>query len=111
MRMDAAAVVEWARKVPVDEIPTLLVFLSGRLLEEGSADRTNEHRAQSASDPDKLLTARELSERLNLPESWLRSREHAGLIPSIRAGKYVRFREADVVRALTERERPGSRNR
>lgn len=50
-----------------------------------------------------LLTAGELAERLNLPESWVRTEERAGRIPGIRAGRYVRFKLADVEAALARR--------
>jgi excisionase family DNA binding protein len=103
-RMDEA-VVELARRIPVDQIPSVLAFLSARLLAEGSASRNSEHDGESACDAEKLLTAGELAERLNLAESWIRNEERLGHIPSIRAGRYVRFRLSDVERALTERQR------
>src|SRR5208337_264989 len=37
---------------------------------QGSADREDQPSAACAPDPEKLLTAGELAERLNLPESW-----------------------------------------
>jgi excisionase family DNA binding protein len=51
-----------------------------------------------------LLTASQLAKRLNLPESWLRTEERAGRIPSVRAGRYVRFKLADVEAALARRK-------
>jgi excisionase family DNA binding protein len=106
-RMEAA-VVEWARRIPVDQIPCVLAFLAARLLAEGSAGRDGEHNGACAPESEKLLTAGELAERLSLPESWIRGEERAGRIPGIRAGKYVRFKLSDVERALTERQRPGA---
>jgi excisionase family DNA binding protein len=47
------------------------------------------------------LTAGQLAEHLNLPESWVRTEERAGRIPGIRAGRYVRFKLADVEDALS----------
>src|SRR5713101_6448261 len=102
-RMEAA-VVDWARHIPVDQIPGVLTFLSARLLAESSACRNSEHKASSAHDAQKLLTAGELAERLNLPESWIRNEERLGRIPSVRAGRYVRFGLNDVERALAERK-------
>jgi excisionase family DNA binding protein len=96
------ATMEWAKRVPVDQIPGVLVFLAGRLLAESHADHNNES-SGSAAESEKLLTAGELAERLSLPESWIRSEERAGRIPGIRAGKYVRFKLTDVERALGER--------
>jgi excisionase family DNA binding protein len=98
-----AAVVEWAGRIPVDQIPSVVAFLFARLVAEGSASRNSEHKGSSAHDAQKLLTAGELAERLNLPESWIRKEERLGRIPSVRAGKYVRFRLSDVEQALAER--------
>jgi excisionase family DNA binding protein len=106
-RMEAAAV-EWARRVPVDQIPPILAFLSARPLAESHSSRSCVHNGESARHAENLLTAGELAERLNLPESWVRSEERAGRIASVRLGKYVRFRLSDVERDLAERrnERP-----
>src|SRR5882757_2701448 len=96
-RIDAA-VVDWARRVPVDQIPPILAFLSARLLAEGAFDRSCEHNGEAGRDAKNLLTAGELAQRLNLPESWVRTEERAGRIPSFRLGRYVRFRLMDVER-------------
>jgi hypothetical protein len=45
-----AAVVEWARRIPVGQIPSVLAFLSARLLAEGYAGRNGENNAASARD-------------------------------------------------------------
>jgi excisionase family DNA binding protein len=105
-RMDAA-IVDWAQRIPVDRIPCVLAFLSARLLAEGSYSRIREHSSESARDAENLLTAGELADRLNLPESWVRTEERAGRIPGLRLGRYVRFRLRDVERALAERRRQG----
>jgi excisionase family DNA binding protein len=105
-RMDVA-VVDWARRIPVDQIPCVLAFLSARLLAEGGSNRRYEHNGETARDAENLLTAGELAERLNLPESWVRTEERAGRIPSLRLGKYVRFRLRDIERSLAERKRQG----
>jgi excisionase family DNA binding protein len=100
-----AAVVGWARRIPVDQIPCLLAFLSARLLAEGVSSHGCEHSGQSARDAENLMTAGELAERLNLPESWVRTEERAGRIPSVRLGRYVRFSVREIERALAERSR------
>jgi excisionase family DNA binding protein len=105
-RMDAA-VVDWARRVPVYQIPCVLAFLSARLLAEGGSSRGCEHNGESARGAENLLTAGELAERLSLPESWVRTEERAGRIPSLRLGKYVRFRLRDIERTLAERKHQG----
>jgi excisionase family DNA binding protein len=86
-----AAVVEWASRVPVNEIPRILAFLSARLLAEGGSNRSCEHNGETARDVKNLLRTGELAERLGVPESWVRTEERAGRIPSVRLGKYVRF--------------------
>jgi excisionase family DNA binding protein len=101
------AVVDWARRVPVDQIPTVLAFLTARLLSEGHTARESEQNGANARDAENFLTAEALAERLGVPESWVRTEERAGRIPSVRLGKYVRFKLCDIVRALTERQRQG----
>jgi excisionase family DNA binding protein len=103
-RMDAA-IVEWVRRVPVDQIPCVLAFLAARLLSEGHAARNSEGAGSGASEPQKLLTARELSEHLGVPESWVRTEERLARIPGVRLGKYVRFKLSEVEQALAERKR------
>jgi len=98
-----AAVVEWARRIPVDQIPCVLALLAARLLTEGYAGRVSDHNGASAPECERLLAAGELAERLNLPESWIRNEERLGRIPSVRAGKYVRFKLKDVEQALAGR--------
>src|SRR5882762_5189578 len=63
-----AAVAEWARRIPVDQIPRLLAFLSARLLAEGGSGRSCEHSGETARDAKNLLTAGELAERLGVPD-------------------------------------------
>jgi hypothetical protein len=103
-RIDAA-VVEWARRIPVGQIPSVLAFLSARLLAEGYAGRNGEDNGASARDAEKTLDG---AERLGVLESWVRTEERAGRIPSVRLGKYVRFRLNDVERTLAERQRHGA---
>jgi excisionase family DNA binding protein len=106
-RMDAAAI-DWVRRIPVDQIPCVLAFLSARLLAERGSSRTCEHNGETARDAKNLLRAGELAERLGVPESWVRTEERAGRIPSVRLGKYVRFKLSDVERTLAERSRQGA---
>jgi hypothetical protein len=63
-------VVDWARRVPVDQIPSILAFLSARLLTEGRSSSSCEHNGESARDAENLLAAGELAECLGVPESW-----------------------------------------
>ena len=46
----------------------------------------------------RLLTAKQLADRLNLPESWVRDQTRSRAtdpIPCLRFGKYVRFNPDD----------------
>jgi excisionase family DNA binding protein len=52
--------------------------------------------------PDGLLTAPELAAVLHLNESWIRSRQRAGGLPHVRAGRYVRFRLSEVTAWLAQ---------
>jgi excisionase family DNA binding protein len=40
---------------------------------------------------ERLLTAAELGERLNVPSTWPLEQARAGNIPHVRLGRYVRF--------------------
>ena len=43
-----------------------------------------------------LLTFTEAAQRLNVTESWLRSRVKARTVPHTRLGRFIRFTEADL---------------
>lgn len=53
---------------------------------------------------DKLLTAEEIAERLNLKTDWVWAQARAGRIPHIRLGRYRRFRESAIEAWLCELE-------
>lgn len=108
--MNETAVLNWASQVPVERIPSVIVYLAARLVAEvdgGKSDRDGE----DGHPQDKLLKASELAERLNLPESWIRNEERLGHIPGLRLGKYVRFRLDQVEKALAEREQLAPKSR
>jgi excisionase family DNA binding protein len=44
-----------------------------------------------------LLNSKEASALLNIPESWLLSAARRGDVPVVRIGRYVRFRERDLL--------------
>ena len=46
---------------------------------------------------DRLLDAHEIASLLAVPVSWVRSSTRAGYLPHLRLGRYVRYREADVL--------------
>ena len=49
-----------------------------------------------------LLTLRELSSRLSVPQQWLRQQAEDGAIPSLRAGNSFLFRLDAVSESLAE---------
>jgi len=102
-----AAIADLVGRIPVEQIPSALVLLAARLAAESNTGHRWEHEDASQDPAKKLVTATELAERLNLPESWLRNQERLGRIPSIRAGKYVRFNLGEVERSLAERKWDG----
>jgi excisionase family DNA binding protein len=55
----------------------------------------------------RLLTAAEVADRLNVPESWVRDSTRSGAIPHVQLGRYRRYREADVMAWLEACSRPG----
>jgi excisionase family DNA binding protein len=43
-----------------------------------------------------LMDAKRAAELLSVPPSWLLSQARKGVVPHVRLGRYVRFRESDV---------------
>jgi excisionase family DNA binding protein len=91
------AVTDWIRRIPLDQIPGIVMLLTARLLEE--------KQVRIVYQQEKLLTAGQLSEQLNVPESWIRSEQRAGRIPARYLGRYVRFKRSEVDAALAEGRR------
>lgn len=56
---------------------------------------------------ERLLDAREVAERLGVPETWVRESARSGAMPCVRLGRYVRFDLADVEAWIEECKRPG----
>jgi excisionase family DNA binding protein len=48
---------------------------------------------------ERLLDPDELAERLKVPVSWVYEQSRRGQIPTIRIGRYVRFRLNDVLKS------------
>jgi len=57
--------------------------------------------AEQCSINENLLTADEVAGILRVPKSWVYS--HLTELPTIRLGRYVRFKRSDVERFLEER--------
>lgn len=45
---------------------------------------------------DRLLMAEDVADRLNVPVSWVYAAARRGQFPSVKNGRYVRFRPEDV---------------
>ena len=101
MRESGDTLLDWLKRIPLDRIPSVVVLLTARLLEENQS-RSVTGQNTCVIESDKLLTAGELAKQLNVPESWVRSEQRAGRIPFKRLGKYVRFNRRDVEVALSE---------
>ena len=97
--------VEWAGRILLDQIPGLLIFLTARLLAETNLKPNADHDKGTERAQERLLNASELAQHLHLPESWVRTEERFGRLPSVRLGKYVRFRLSDVERTLAQSHR------
>ena len=94
--------IEWAKRLSTDELPSALVqistiqsMLAARWVEASSG----KHGESTAAEPD-LVDAPTLAAKFNLNESWIRSRARAGCIPYVKCGRFVRFRISDVAAAL-----------
>lgn len=53
---------------------------------------------------DSLLTADDVAELLTLPRSWVYEQARKGLIPTVKLGRYYRFRRAALEAWIAERE-------
>jgi excisionase family DNA binding protein len=56
---------------------------------------------------DRLLTAAEVAEILSVPERWVRDASREGRIPTVKLGRYRRFRREAVLAWIGEREVEG----
>jgi excisionase family DNA binding protein len=82
-----------------NELAELAALLADRVREEGGRrDRSEPLRTET------LLTADELAEILGVPTGWIYRQSRAGLIPTVRLGRYYRYRLAAIERWVAERE-------
>jgi hypothetical protein len=103
LQQNDPALLEWAGRISLDQIPGLLLFLTARWLAETATRVDDENRESNAAE--NLVTAGDVARRLNLPESWVRNEERLGRLPSVRLGKYIRFRLSEVERTLAQKQR------
>ncbi|MGA2408800.1 MAG: helix-turn-helix domain-containing protein [Candidatus Binataceae bacterium] len=100
------AIANWAGRIPLEQIPSVVALLFARLVSEGQGSLLLRDRNRASTrHAENLMTANELARRLGVPESWVRSEERVGCILSIRLGKYVRFKLSEVERELAARKR------
>ena len=99
-----------AKVLAFEALPQLLTEIASRTATlktlEGAllALILGEHLADS--DPKNgggLLSAPQVAELFDVPESWVRERARLGTLPSIRLGHYVRFKSEEIQRFLSER--------
>jgi len=88
--------------VPRERIPAVLLALSARLINDDGEPAPEARRPPLTSD---LVDAVQMANRLGVPPSWVRYETRAGRLPSVRIGRYVRYRPADVEAALAARGR------
>lgn len=58
---------------------------------------------------ERLLTAKEVAERLSLPESWVREATRDGRLPHLALGRYRRYRWPEIEAWLDEQAQPPRR--
>lgn len=58
-----------------------------------------------ARDPDALLTAEEVGALLAVPKSWVYAQTRDGRIPTVKLGRYYRYRLSTIKQWLVEQER------
>ena len=59
----------------------------------------------TAESPEPLLTVQDVARRFNVPTSWAYAKAEAGELPSIKLGRYLRFRAADIEAYLRAQRR------
>ena len=69
-------------------------------VKEAAAEAVKEVKAAH----DKLLTAEEAADFLNVPITWVGEAARRGELPSIKAGHYRRFRRADLEKFIEQKK-------
>ena len=81
------------------ELAELADLLAERVRANGQ--RRGRHDAERAGT---LLTADELAEILGVPTGWIYRQSRAGAIPTVKLGRYYRYRLEAIERWIVERE-------
>jgi excisionase family DNA binding protein len=83
-----------------------LTELLGRVLSRLLAPDDNRRVDQPSHSPDiRLLSAKQVAELWNVPETWIRDQARSGKLLSVKRGHYVRFRPSDLERFCEEPDR------
>ena len=96
----------YAAELPTDELPALVAELEAAKAAAWVRLATPAPNPPAASDT-RLLDAKAMAERLQVPESWLREHARQGRIPSVHLGHYVRFNPTIVMKALEDQAGKG----
>ena len=95
----------YAVELPADELPALLGELEAAKARAWIRLAAAERAAQeqhTPADSGRLLDAKAMAERLQVPESWLREHARGGRVPCVYVGRYMRFDPERVRRALDQ---------
>ena len=63
---------------------------------DGLAPKARTSNANGA-DPDRLLTVDDVAEILQVPRTWVYAQSRDGDLPTVRLGRYYRYRRPDVL--------------
>ena len=78
-------------------------MVARRLLTALPAEHRSEH-TETPPPPDGLMTAEEIAQRLGVKPGWVYRQSRAGSIPTVRLGRYYRYRLDAIEEWLAERE-------
>ena len=69
-----------------------------------TANVTDATRSADAAADIELLTAGQVAKLLGVPKSWVYAQSREGRLPTVRLGRYYRYRTAAIQRWLAEQE-------
>ncbi len=58
---------------------------------------------------ERLLTATDVAELLNVPESWVREATRQDHLPHIHLGRYIRYHATAITQWIADQEHPADR--
>ena len=97
-----------AGTLPLETIAPLMAQIASRVASLHTLERSLlalvlSQRIATAEASGRLMSAAEVAELFDVPETWVREQARFGKLPSVRLGHYVRFRVEDAERFLAER--------